>query len=162
DGAKVVHGGELGMAIDSAVQEAGGFLTIDDLRKNRAEWSSPVSINYRGYQVIASAAPTNGWNALLRLGIMSRFSLSGHNTAVYLHRYAEVTKLAYAARLKYAGDPDVSPPPLAKVLSEKYWAEEAAKINSQRAMPLEVSQDLSNREQHTTHFVVADRWGNVV
>jgi len=162
DGAKAVHGGELGMAIDYAVQEAGGFLTIDDLRKNRAEWSSPVSINYRGFQVIASAAPTNGWNGLLRLGIMSRFNLSGHNTAVYLHHYAEVTKLAYAARLKYAGDPDVSPPPLDKLLSEKYWADEAAKISSQRAMPLEVSKDLSSREQHTTHFVVADRWGNVV
>jgi len=163
-GAKVVHGGELGNAIDSAIRESGGFLTVDDLRKNRAEWWKPIGIDYRGYKVVTASAPTNAWNALLRLGIMSRFDLRalGHNSVAYLHTYAEVTKLAYGARLKYAGDPEVSPPPLERLFSEKYWADEAAKINPWRATPFEPSKDLSSREQHTTHFVVADRWGNVV
>ena len=164
DGAKVVHGGELGMAIDSTVGEAGGFLTIDDLRNNRAEWWKPIDIDYRSYKVIAPPAPTNAWNGLLRLGIMGRFDVLslGHNSAAYLHRYAEVTKLAYGARLKYAGDPDISPPPLDKLLAEGYWADEAAKIDPGRAHPFDLPKDLSSGEQHTTHFVVADRWGNVV
>jgi gamma-glutamyltranspeptidase / glutathione hydrolase len=121
DGAKVVHGGELGIAIDSTVGEAGGFLTIDDLRNNRAEWWKPIDIDYRGCKVIAAPAPTNAWNGLLRLGIMSRFDVPslGHNSAAYLHRCAEVTKLAYGARHRYAGDPDINPPPLDELLAEK-------------------------------------------
>jgi gamma-glutamyltranspeptidase/glutathione hydrolase len=163
-GAKAIHGGELGRAIDSTMREAGGFLTIDDLRKNRAEWRQPVSIDYRGYKAVTASAPTNAWNGLLRLGIMSRFDLTslGHNSAAYLHRYAEATKLAYQARLKFAGDPDISPPPLDKLLSEKYWAEEAAKINLQQATPFAPPATSSSQEEHTTHYVVADAQGNVV
>ena len=163
-GARALYAGELGKAVDSTMREYGGFLTIDDLRQNRAEWWNPVSIDYRGCRVTAPAAPTNAWNGLLRLGIMSRFDLAalGHNSTAYLHLYAEVTKLAYGARLKYAGDPDVRPPPLDKLLSEKYWSDEAAKIQLQRAMPFETPKDFSTSEQHTTHFVVADHWGNVV
>jgi gamma-glutamyltranspeptidase/glutathione hydrolase len=163
-GARVIHDGEVGRAVDSTMREVGGFLTIDDLRNNRAEWRQPVSIDYRGYKVVTAGAPTNAWNGLLRLGIMSRFDLAslGPGSAPYLHRYAEATKLAYSARLRFAGDPDINPPPLDKLLSKKYWSEEADKINSQYSMPFAPPIISSNREEHTTHFVVADAQGNVV
>ncbi len=163
-GARAVHGGELGKAIDAGVRASGGFLTIDDLRKNRAEWWNTIDIDYRGYKVVTASAPTNAWNGLLRLGIMSRFDPAaiGHNSAAYLHRYAEATKLAYRARIKYARDPDISPLPLDKLLSEKYWIEEAANINHERATQFEMPADFSSDKQHTTHFVVADAQGNVV
>ncbi len=163
-GAKAIHDGELGKAIDTTMREAGGFLTIDDLRNNRAEWREPVSIDYRGYRVVTAGAPTNAWNGLLRLGIMSRFDVDslGPGSAPYLHRYAEATKLAYSARLRFAGDPDINPPPLDKLLSKKYWSEEADKINSQYSTPFAPPIISANREEHTTHFVVADAQGNVV
>ena len=163
-GARAVHGGELGKAIDVTMRASGGFLTMDDLRKNRAEWWNTISIDYRGYKVVTTPAPNNAWNGLLRLGIMSRFDLAaiGHNSAAYLHHFAEATKLAYRARLRYPRDPDISPLPLDKLLSEKYWIEEAAKINRERATPFEMPADFSSDKQHTTHFVVADAQGNVV
>jgi gamma-glutamyltranspeptidase/glutathione hydrolase len=167
-GAKVIHGGELGVAIDKAMRDAGGFLRLDDLKDNRAEWWDPVGIDYRGYQVLASALPNNAWNGLYRLGIMSRFDLAkmGHNSAAYLHTFAEATKLAYAARLQYAGDQDHNPPPLDLLLSEKSWAKEAAKIKPDKALPLAQpglpGPSKGGEEEHTTHFVVADAQGNVV
>jgi gamma-glutamyltranspeptidase/glutathione hydrolase len=169
-GAKAIHDGELGRAIDREMSETGGFVRIDDLRKNRAEWWKPVSIEYRGLQVFAASAPTNAWNGLLRLGIMSRFDPAalGHNSADYLHTYAEATKLAYRARLRYAGDPEISPPPLDRLLAEKFWVEEAAKIDPKRAAPFEAPKDLpatgggGRSGEFTTHFVVADADGNVV
>jgi gamma-glutamyltranspeptidase/glutathione hydrolase len=164
-GAKVIHGGELGEAIDKAIRQAGGFLTLDDLQRNRAEWWEPVSIEYRGYKVVASPLPNNAWNGLLRLGIMSRFDVSkmGHNSPAYLHTFAEATKLAYAARLHYAGDRDHKPPPLDRLLSEKHWAIEAAKIKPDKALPLQLpSPGRADDEEYTTHFVVADAQGNVV
>src|SRR5262249_10534129 len=144
-------------------------LRLADLKENKAEWWDPVRIEYRGYQVVASPLPNNAWNGVLRLGIMSRFDPKklGHNSPEYLHTFAEATKLAYAARLQYAGDRDHSPPPLDRLLSEKLWALEAAKIKPRQAVPLPLTPDPSPKgrgemEEYTTHFVVADSYGNVV
>ena len=164
-GAKVIHGGELGEAIAKEMSKTGGFLTLDDLKGNRAEWWDPVSIEYRGQKVVTTAVPNNAWNGLLRLGIMSRFDVGkmGHNSTAYLHTFAEASKLAYQARLQYAGDRDHNPPPLDRLLSEKYWALEAAKINPKKVLPLALPTGQSReKEEYTTHFVVADRQGNVV
>jgi gamma-glutamyltranspeptidase/glutathione hydrolase len=170
EGAKVIHGGEIGAAIDKTMRETGGFLRLDDLKNNRAEWWEPISIDYRGYKVVASPLPNNAWNGLYRLGIMSRFDVAklGHNSPAYLHLFAEATKLAYAARLQYAGDRDHNPPPLDRLLSEKQWALEAARIKPDKASPLQTppgtgsSSKGGGQEEYTTHFVVADAQGNVV
>jgi gamma-glutamyltranspeptidase/glutathione hydrolase len=167
-GAGALHGGELGEAVDKAMRAAGGFLRLEDLKKNQAEWWDPVRIDYRGHKVVASPLPNNAWNGLYRLGLMSRFDLGqmGHNSSAYLHTYAEVTKLAYAARLQFAGDRDHNPPPLDRLLSEKHWALEAARIKPNKALPLQTPRSSSpeggSEEEYTTHFVVADAHGNVV
>ena len=63
--------------------------------------------------------PANAFSSILRLGIMERFDVPrlGHNTVPYLHLFAEVTKHAYWCRLKYAGDPEIAPPPMDRLLS---------------------------------------------
>src|SRR5207248_7726750 len=53
-------------------------------------------------------------------------------------------------------------PPLDRLLSEKHWALEAARIQPQKALPLRVPSPPSQQEEHTTHFVVDDAQGNVV
>ena len=162
DGARALHGGELGEAVVRTMRQTGGFVSLEDLRTNRAEWWDPVRIDYRGCQVLAAGSPTNGWNALLRIGIMTRWDLPaiGHNSVDYVHRFAEVTKRAYATRLVHAGDPDVSPPPLGRLLSAEFWAAEA--VDLQRAVPFVPSGPSAATGTHTTHFVVADAAGNVV
>jgi gamma-glutamyltranspeptidase/glutathione hydrolase len=164
-GARALHGGELGEAIDKTMRETGGFLRLDDLTANRAEWWEPVRIDYRGYQVVASPLPNNAWNGLYRLGIMSRFDPPklGHNSPAYLHTFAEASKLAYTARLQYAGDRDHNPPPLDRLLSEKAWVLEASKIKPDQALLFEApARPPQKEEEHTTHFVIADALGNVV
>lgn len=163
-GAEVVHGGEIGQAIDRAMRQADGFLTLDDLRQNEAEWWPSIHVVYRGYEVHTAAPPANAFPALVRLGMMSRFDPAelGHNTPAFLHRFAEVTKHAFWTRLRFAGDPEVTPPPLEKLLSEEYWSEQTAKIDPAHATPFVPPTELAEAARHTTHFVVADRHGNVV
>jgi gamma-glutamyltranspeptidase / glutathione hydrolase len=168
-GAEMVHEGELGEAIDAAVQENGGFLTIEDLRSNRAEWRDPISMDYGDYEVVTASPPATSWGALVRLGVMGQLGPEalGHNTTAYLHDYAEITKRAYSQRIEYSRDPDISPTPLDRLLSEEYWADEAEQTNPLRATPYQSSTNvsptaISNRQEHTTHFVIADGEGNVV
>jgi gamma-glutamyltranspeptidase/glutathione hydrolase len=163
EGASALHGGSIGAAIDAAMREAGGFLSLEDLTSNEAEWWEPVSITYRGYDVYVASPPANSWPALVRLGMMGQFDVEalGHNTVEFLHRYAEVTKHAFWTRLRWAGDPDVAPPPLGMLLSEEYWVHQVGMIEPDRAEPFVPPTEFTG-EQHTTHFVVADRWGNVV
>jgi gamma-glutamyltranspeptidase/glutathione hydrolase len=168
-GAEVVHDGELGEAIDAAVRQNGGFLTIDDLRGNRAEWRDPISMDYGGYEVVTASPPVTAWGTLVRLGVMGQLDPEalGHNTTAYLHDYAEVTKRAYAQRIEYSRDPDISPTSLDRLLSEEYWADEAEQVNPLQATPYQSPTNvsptaLSNRQEHTTHLVIADGEGNVV
>ena len=163
-GASVVHGGGIGLAIHEAVRDAEGFLTIDDLAANEAEWWEPIGIAYRGHEILTASPPANSFPALVRLGMMSRFDPRelGHNSIAYLHRYAEVTKHAFWTRLRWAGDPEVAPPPLDMLLSEEYWRERVAQIDPARATPFEPPTGFPDQNSHTTHFVVADQWGNVV
>jgi gamma-glutamyltranspeptidase/glutathione hydrolase len=164
EGPGAFHGGTLGQAVDRAMRQAGGFLRLSDLAGNEAEWWEPVGIAYRGHRVIVPPPPANSFPALVRLGLMSRFDVAalGHNTADYLHLYAEVTKHGFWTRLRWAGDPDVAPPPLDVILSPAHWDSVAATFDPARAKPFVPPFPPAAPDAHTTHFVVADRWGNVV
>lgn len=178
EGAAALHGGELGLAVDDYVRRNGGFLTIEDLRANRAAWRETTSIDYRGNEVVTTGFPAVPWTGLERLGVLSRFedpTAPGHNSADYLHRYAEVAKRVDEDRLRYySGDPEQNPPPLDTLLSEGYWADIAANVNPSVATPFEAPASVfaagaapaeppeDGGYGYTTHFVVADGEGNVV
>ncbi len=164
DGAAVVHGGSVGAAIDSVMRVKDGFLRISDLRENRAEWWDPISIRYRDHEIYTAAPPANAFDALVRLGLMSRFNARslGHNSVRYLHRFAEATKHGFFVRLRWAGDPEVAQPPLDSLLSPGYWAAQVAAMDTARATPFAPPEWLPSEASHTTHFVVADRFGNIV
>jgi len=178
-GAGVVYGGELGEAMVSEVQQNGGFLTMEDLRNNRAQWRETIGIDHRGYRVVTASPPATSWGILVRLGIMGQFDMgpSDHNSVPYVHLLTEISKQLSSTAGNYV-DPETGEARLDPLLSERYWAEEAAKIDLTQASPydppMETDSALScsptsytpttstDTQQHTTHFVVADREGNVV
>ncbi|MHC5063243.1 MAG: gamma-glutamyltransferase [Planctomycetota bacterium] len=164
EGAVAFYDGPLGSSIGASMQAAGGFLSVSDLQEHRAEWWDSIHIDYRGMEVHVPSPPANSFPALVRLGMMSRYPKSSmeHNSLLYLHRYAEVTKKGFWDRLRWAGDPDVAPPPLAMLLSHPYWNEEIAKIDDLKAQDFVPPRDFAEVDGNTTHFVVADRMGNVV
>ncbi len=163
-GAAVFHGGTLGKAVADEVARAGGYLSLEDLAESRAEWWEPIHVSYRGHDVYTASPPATAFCSLVRLGLMSRFDAAGlgQNSAEFLHRFIEVTKLAFADRLRYAGDPAVNPPPLGTILAAPYWASQVAKIDLRRATPFVYPGLEGTEAQHTTHFVVADAEGNIV
>ena len=89
----------------------------------------------------------------------------GHNSAGYLHVLIEAMKLAYADRSEYLGDPDRTAIPITKLTSEVYLSTRRAMIKSDQATP---SSDIrpgtfdDAESTETTHYSVADQYGNVV
>jgi gamma-glutamyltranspeptidase/glutathione hydrolase len=163
-GPEVLHTGELARLIADELRRHGSFVTMQDLKDSRPEWWDAISIDYRGYRIATAPPPANSFTALVRLGLMSQWNPARlrPDSIDYWHRLAEVTKIGEWDRLRYAGDPDVSPPPLGQLLSRKRFADEAARIDLQRARPF-VPPGLTGAEnKDTTHFVTADKWGNVV
>ena len=169
-GADAVYGGDLGEAMASATQQNGGFLTTDDLEANNPEWREPISMEYKGNEIVTSPPPTTPWNMLTRLGVMGKLDPAalGHNSAAYLDTYAAVTEQAYYERSAYAADPEIASTPLDRLLSEAYWEQQAANVASATASvanreSASIEQaTLAGEQGHTTHFVVADGEGNVV
>jgi gamma-glutamyltranspeptidase/glutathione hydrolase len=110
------------------------------------------------------------------LNILEGFDLHNMSRTQALHRYLESTRLAYADRGKYLGDPDVVNVPLTGLLSKDFAAQRRALIGPTAATspvapgnPYPYQQDVSaaggetDRESvSTTHLTVADHWGNVV
>jgi gamma-glutamyltranspeptidase/glutathione hydrolase len=163
-GAGAFYGGSIGKAVDRAMRETGGFLALGDLTSDKAEWWDPIAIEYRGLQVLTASPPANSFDALARLGIMERFDSKtlGHNSTEYLHRFAEATKIGFWMRLRFAGDPEIAPPPVARLFSKVYLDSLAASIDPNRAKPFVPPGVTINTGDNTTHFVVADQFGNVV
>ncbi len=163
-GPAAIYGGTLGKAIDEAMQSSGGFLAMVDLENHVAEWWEPLHLNYRGHDIYTPSAPAGAFPMLERLGMMNRLNSRnmGHNSLGYLHNFAEVTKMAYWDRLAYSGDPDVKPPPYEKLLSPDYWQSRIDAIDSGTAKKFDYSGIVTANSENTTHFVVADRFGNIV
>ena len=162
-GAAVFYAGDIAARIDAAMKQSGGFLALADLERAAAEWYDPIRIRYRDIEVVTASPPANTFDFLVRLGIMSTRDVRalGHNSADYLHMFAEATKHGFWVRLRHAGDPEVVPPPLERLLSESYWKEQAALIDPAKARPFEPPR-IDPAGDHTTHFVVADAAGNIV
>ena len=162
-GAAAFYEGDLATRIDEAMRKSGGFLALADLKNAQAEWYEPIRIRYRDVEVVTAAPPANTFDFLVRLGIMSTRDVRalGHNSVDYLHTFAEASKHGFWVRLRHAGDPEVAPPPLDRLLSESYWREQAGLIDSAKARPFQPPR-IDSAGDHTTHFVVADRSGNIV
>jgi gamma-glutamyltranspeptidase/glutathione hydrolase len=179
EGAGAVYGGQLGQTMVSEVQRDGGFLTLQDLRDNRAQWRETIGMDHRGYRVVTASSPASSWGVLVRLGILGEFDMHApdHNSVPYVHALTEVSKRTTSHAIEFV-DPESGEARLDKVLSERFWESEAARIDFSRASPydppVESDSALScsptnytpttspDTRQHTTHFVVADREGNVV
>lgn len=163
-GGDALYGGPLGELMVAEMERGDGFLAMEDLAEHEAEWFEPIEIDYRGHRVVTAGAPSNSFAALVAAGVMSRYDnvTLGFNSTAYLHRFAEAVKHASWTRLKFAGGPEQDPPPFDLLLSEAYWQETADALDSDAATAFEPPAQVTAEGEETTHFVVADRWGNVV
>jgi gamma-glutamyltranspeptidase/glutathione hydrolase len=168
DGPQAFYEGQVAAALVTAVQNAGGILTRDDLANYRAVVRAPVRGSYRGHDILAMPPPSSGGAHLIQiLNILEGYDMgaSRAGSAATLHLMIEAMKRAYADRADHLGDPDHVRVPLAGLISKRYAAALRSGIDPERATPAQAirSGDPTRYESdQTTHFSVIDRDGNAV
>ena len=120
----------------AAFSEAnGGLFRYQDFAEYTAEVETPVSINYRGYQVYKNPSASQGPTELIALNLLEGYDLKslGHNSPDFLHASVEAVKLAMGDREKYLGDMDFIKIPYDGLLSRDYARERRKLIDPEKA-----------------------------
>ncbi|WP_052518652.1 gamma-glutamyltransferase [Archangium violaceum] len=144
-GASAFYRGELAQAIVSTVTRpplaAGasrpvrpGVMRLEDLERYEAVVRPPVTSTYRGYTLYGMGAPGSGGVTLaLTLNLLEPQAPASMSRARFLHRYLEASRLAFADRNAFLGDPAFVSVPEAGLLSREYAARRGARLEGTRA-----------------------------
>jgi gamma-glutamyltranspeptidase / glutathione hydrolase len=166
DGPHAFYDGPIAAAIAAAVQAAGGVMTADDLKSYTAFERTPVRGTYRGYDIVSMPPPSSGGVELIEmLNILEGYDLGHQDDAHALHLMVEAMKRAYADRALFLGDPDKVKAPVEKLISKDYAAAWRATIDPEHATPASAIRPggtVQSEGRNTTHFSVADSFGNAV
>jgi gamma-glutamyltranspeptidase/glutathione hydrolase len=164
EGAATMYGGTLGRKIVARLHELGGFLTIEDMKKNQPTWVTPISVPFKGYRVWELPPNNQGIATLEMLRMLDTYDLKamGQNSAAYLHHLIEAKKLAYADLTKYVGDPDHLTLAPAKMLADPFINERRSHIDEKHAAQGQVEPGPERTASETIYLTVADKDGNMV
>ncbi len=182
------YGGELGQEIARTVRKPPvdpkasrvvrpGVMEGSDTGAYSVVRRVPTHVGYKGVDVYGMPPSSSGGSTVGEaLNIMS--GVPSGDTIGALHTYLEASKLAYADRGVYVGDPSKVDVPLKTLLSDRFARSRACLIKPDEALKAPVppgaltgsscsaaqgaTQPLPYEGPQTTHLVVSDKWGNVV
>ncbi|GAA2573916.1 gamma-glutamyltransferase [Streptomyces roseoviolaceus] len=156
-----------------------GDLSAKDLAAYRTKLQAPTRTSYRGLGVYSMAPSSSGGTTVGEaLNILERTDLSKASKARYLHRFIEASRIAFADRGRWVGDPAFEDVPTKELLSQRFADSRECLIKDDAVLTSPVAPgDPRNPARcgsggkaapttyegdSTTHLTVADKWGNVV
>src|SRR4029078_2685303 len=109
----------------------------DDMAKWQAQIEAPLTYDYGRYTV-CKPPWSQGPVMLQQLALLKGFNLDGLDVVgpEFIHLLVEWSKLAYADREKFYGDPNFVEVPFPTLLSEAYNAERRKLVTEQASMEL--------------------------
>jgi gamma-glutamyltranspeptidase / glutathione hydrolase len=162
-GRDAYYKGPIAQTIDAYFKRIGGWLSAEDLAAHHGEWVEPYKTGYRGVDVYALGANTQGIATLQMLNILENFDLAGagFQATLSLHLQIEAKRLAYEDRARYYADPHFSKVPVEWLISKDYAAQRAKLIHPDRILtPIHPGQAPSHGD--TTYLTAADADGMMV
>lgn len=156
-----------------------GDLTGKDLKAYRALRQDPTKVRYRGLDVYGMAPSSSGGTSVGEaLNILESTDLSRVGKVQYLHRLIESSRIAFADRGRWVGDPAFEDVPTRGLLSQRFADSRECLIKDDAvlASPLApgdptdptacatggTAAPTTYEGENTTHLTAADKWGNVV
>ena len=174
-GPAALYSGETAARIVARTRAAplGGSMTMADLANYRPVKRDALCRPYRVYVACVPPPPSSGVGMLQLLGLVERTDIATRspNDPQAWFLFAEASRLMYADRDRYVGDPAFVEVPVEGLLAPAYIAERARLIGSM-AMPApaagqpegakQLAADQTREPAGTSHFIVRDAAGNVV
>lgn len=172
-----LYTGRIAEEIVAAVQAGPrpGTLTLEDLANYEPVRREAICRDYREWSVCGMPPPASGGVSVNEiLGLLEPYDMSqtGPDTVEGWRRFIEASRLAYADRDAYIGDPDFVFVPSEGLLDTDYIATRSALIDRdtaiERAMPGipegvdAPGADATADVPGTSHFVIVDSDGDVV
>ncbi len=153
--------GELAKKIDAQSRADAGFLRAEDLASHHAEWVRPISVEYRGYRLHEIPPNGQGLVALIALGILHNFELSGMepDSPESLHLQIESMKLAFRDGHRYIADPAHMDTTVDALLNDDYLRSRAAMIDRSKAQDFDHG---TPKPGGTIYLTAADADGNMI
>ncbi|MCX4782991.1 gamma-glutamyltransferase [Streptomyces sp. NBC_01264] len=156
-----------------------GDLTTRDLRAYETKRQDPTRVGYRGLDVYSMAPSSSGGTTVGEaLNILERTDLGALSEAQYLHRFIEASRISFADRGRWVGDPAAEDVPTKELLSQAYADSRGCLIDPAKTLTSPLAPGDPRKPaacggsgqaapttyegENTTHLTVADRWGNVV
>ena len=162
-GRDAFYAGPIARTIEAYFKRIGGWMSYEDLATHHSEWVEPHVTGYRGADVHALGANTQGIATLQMLNILENFDLreAGFQSALSIHLQVEAKRLAYEDRARYYADPHFARVPVEWLISKDYAAQRAKLIRPDAILtPVHPGEAPSHGD--TTYFTVADADGMMV
>lgn len=176
-GARAFYSGRIARDIVGKVQQAlvnPGGMTLADLAHYRAKERLPVCGAYRGERICLMGPPSSGGIAVLQiLEMLERFSPKEltPNSLGEVHLFSQASRLAFADRAVYSGDPAFVRVPLPGLLDRHYLRARARLIDPTRDMGeaapgsppgARFAPQIPHELHGTSHMSIVDGAGEVV
>ncbi|WP_061299447.1 gamma-glutamyltransferase [Herbidospora cretacea] len=181
-----LYGGKLGQEIVATVKAPpvtpgstrnvrAGLMEVSDLRAYKALTPEPTKVRWNNLDVYGMAPPSSGGST-----VGEALNILEYAGPVGLSEYLDASRLAFADRNAYVGDPAFVQVPLRELLSEGFAKERACLIGDTALphpaapgqpdgaygpcatpAPAPGTKEQQPEGPETTHLVASDRWGNV-
>jgi len=162
-GRDAYYRGPIARTIGAYMRRIGGWLRYDDLARHQGEWVDPVCAPYRDVEVCELPPNSQGVVALQTLRILDGYNLRdmGFLSPDSLHTQIEATRLAFADRAQFYGDPAFTRFDVRRLLTDEYTSQRRAMISNDRAMAPPPHAEL-RIDGDTTYLTTADSDGMMV
>jgi gamma-glutamyltranspeptidase / glutathione hydrolase len=162
EGASAFYRGPIAEDMVTYLQSVGGLHTLEDFARAKGEYVKPVTTEFRGRTIYECPPNGQGVIALTILNILSRFKAKPDPLDIdNLHVEIEATRLAYAARDAFVGDPALAEVPVDHLLSDRLADELAAKIDLSHAIE-DLPSFVGAEHKDTVYIAVVDEERNAV
>lgn len=179
NGPSAFYTGAIADLIVKDMQRNKGIISKEDLAQYSVAWREPVIGEYRGHKIVSMGPPSSGGVHIIEiLNTIENAPIDkiGFNNAESIHLISEAMRQAYADRSVFMGDPDFVKIPLKTLIDKKYAKKIFDNIKSNAATD---SKDIKpglgdikegdgekikqiHEGNNTTHYSVADKFGNAV
>ncbi|MEU7487398.1 gamma-glutamyltransferase [Streptomyces sp. NPDC042319] len=156
-----------------------GDLTAADLDAYETKVQAPTKTKYRGLDVYGMAPSSSGGTSVAEaLNILENHDVAKLSEKQYLHRYIEASRIAFADRGRWVGDPSQEKVPTKELTSQRFADSRACLIKDDAVLKSPVAPGdprdpkpcadggkaapTTYEGENTTHLTAADKWGNVV